>query len=140
MAHAVAVLSADRVGDTVTVTGTVDGAPATVQVWWSHLLSLPTTPPGSSTPRSSWYSRWPSPPRSRSQALPRCDSMDPAGNPLTEEHLKALDAVLVSCPRVMEIAAACQEAGLDVSDIVERCKQNGHAASVLKRKFFPDRP
>jgi hypothetical protein len=41
MAHAVAVLSADRVGDTVTVAGTVDGAPATVQVWWSHLLSLP---------------------------------------------------------------------------------------------------
>jgi hypothetical protein len=44
MAHAVAVLSADRVGDAVTVTGTVDGQPATVQVWFSHLASLPDVP------------------------------------------------------------------------------------------------
>jgi hypothetical protein len=44
MARAVAVLSADRVGDAVTVTGTVDGQPATVQVWFSHLASLPDVP------------------------------------------------------------------------------------------------
>lgn len=66
--------------------------------------------------------------------------MDPANNPLNEEHLKALNAALVSCPRVMEIAAICQEAGLDVGDIVEQCKRNQHAASTLKRGFFPDRP
>jgi len=33
---------ASVVGDTVTVTGTVDGAPATVQVWLSHLNTLGT--------------------------------------------------------------------------------------------------
>ena len=44
MARAVVVLSADRVGDSVTVSGTVDGVPATVQVWASHLNSLPDVP------------------------------------------------------------------------------------------------
>lgn len=32
----------DVVGDTVTVTGTVDGVQVTIQVWASHLSTLPT--------------------------------------------------------------------------------------------------
>jgi hypothetical protein len=41
MARAVVILSADRVGDAVTVSGTVDGQPATVQLWASHLATMP---------------------------------------------------------------------------------------------------
>lgn len=39
MAHII-VQTATRNGDDVTVTGTVDGVPATVHVWWSHLSTL----------------------------------------------------------------------------------------------------
>ena len=38
----VTILRAQTVGDAVTVTGTVDGVPAQVQVWKSHLNTLST--------------------------------------------------------------------------------------------------
>lgn len=41
MAKAVSILSAERTGDAVAVSGTVDGQPVTVQVWASYLATLP---------------------------------------------------------------------------------------------------
>ena len=37
----VQIVSAERRGDTVTVSGLVDSKPYTVDVWWSHLSKLP---------------------------------------------------------------------------------------------------
>jgi hypothetical protein len=42
MARSVVIQSASVQGDTVTVTGTVDGSPVTVTVWLSYLNTLAT--------------------------------------------------------------------------------------------------
>lgn len=41
MAHTFVIQSVTHIGDTATVTGTVDGVPVTVQCWFSALTSLP---------------------------------------------------------------------------------------------------
>jgi hypothetical protein len=41
----IVIQTADRNGDDVTVTGTVDGTLVTAHTWWSHLASLGTNPP-----------------------------------------------------------------------------------------------
>lgn len=43
MAHTYVVLTAVHVGDIVTITGTVDGFPVTINPWFSAISSLPST-------------------------------------------------------------------------------------------------
>jgi len=43
MAHTYVVLSAVHVGDIMTITGTVDGFPVTINPWFSAIAGLPNT-------------------------------------------------------------------------------------------------
>lgn len=41
--HTYVITGMSTVGDTCTVTGTVDGTPVTISVWWSAITKLPST-------------------------------------------------------------------------------------------------
>jgi hypothetical protein len=43
MAHTYVVQTATRVGDVMTITGTVDGVPVTINPWFSAISALPNT-------------------------------------------------------------------------------------------------
>lgn len=43
MAHTYVILIATRIGDLMTITGTVDGFPVTINPWFSAITSLPNT-------------------------------------------------------------------------------------------------
>lgn len=68
--------------------------------------------------------------------------MDPQEtfNPFTPEHCDCMTAVLESSAKLRDCLLKCQEAGLNMTEQIERNEAQAKLAADLKSKFFPNVP
>lgn len=58
-------------------------------------------------------------------------------HPLTGEHLKVLDKLLLACAETEQYCQACEECNLDVTPERQKNKEQAEIARRIKAKFFP---
>ncbi len=61
----------------------------------------------------------------------------PAINPLSKQHLAALNHLLQCCPETGEYLRACADCGLAMDDDLQANEAQLRAVQQIKAKFFP---
>lgn len=62
----------------------------------------------------------------------------PKINPLTNDHLDSMQAVINTTPEVLEFLSACQQCGLDASDRVDTVNAQCEFCKKVIQNFFPE--
>lgn len=59
--------------------------------------------------------------------------------PLSEEHCDCLDQCARDLAQIESVLQRCQECGLNVNSLAEKCSSQQRLIGMLKEKFFPHR-